>query len=805
MKRSVSLIRSIAQVGLLLLWFLVFLLPLTTITLLPVGSAQAAPRPTPLAGQTQPWRLSWSPVTTIYLPLVFAPGNGPVGPQPINGLSASNDGPVSLGQPVTLAATVIQGSGVQYVWDFGDGQALGYGPVVSHAYTTVGQFNATVHALNGVSAKSATTLVIIEDTAPVAAFTSSSPDLLGEATHFVNTSTGTNLSFVWDFGDSSALSNQPNPSHTYLSSGRFTVTLTASNSRGSHSRTGQVIIEEPSGPPPPPPAPAALLRGYWPLDESSGQRQDLSGYNNHLGDNNGAAAMPSLIGQAADLEANFKQALSLDHALQQGLAVTGSLTLAGWFNVEDFSQPVQVLLGKYEATGDKRAYRLELRANDRLGFEVSPDGAFSSDNLLEATLTYPLEVDTWYHLAAVFDAAGQTLAIYLNGRPVASRSVTFNRIHPAPAPFVLGGNLSNGLLSETFDGKLDEWRLYGQALTPGEVTTLIPASFLPPAPAGFDFIMKHPSADTQPTALGKTLHGAILHQDKIYWGFGDKRDNTGPIDIAPFDPATLTFAPVEHVAGSEVIYHFRVLSNGKLYIPHIDPNGDLTGFDYSRKDASGWVQLVAASMYHLYDIVERNDNIYLVGSKGTSAVVFEADMASESSFKRILEQPNSVIVGADHARYHFGFVFNGKLYVQAGTGDGKKRAPTSMVYDGQSWQAGPDLLPLKGHGSYASNFAGRVIYKAMGESNNSRLYSFAGQSVTTARLDIMNYVIYGDEVFVLQPNGLVVKSKDLLNWLEVGRVVADSPVSIAIAADRIFVGAKGARLYRSSFALTPAN
>jgi len=56
------------------------------------------------------------------------------------------------------------------------------------------------------------------------------------------------LSWQWDFGDGGR-SSLPNPTHTYLTSGDFTVTLTVVSSGGSHTRTrpGYIRIDSPTG------------------------------------------------------------------------------------------------------------------------------------------------------------------------------------------------------------------------------------------------------------------------------------------------------------------------------------------------------------------------------------------------------------------------------------------------------------------------------------------------------------------------------------------------------------------------------
>jgi hypothetical protein len=77
---------------------------------------------------------------------------------------------------------------------------------------------------------------------PTAAFISSSPDTLGEITQFTNTSTGTALTYSWNFGDGSPVSSQVHPAHLYTAAGSYTVTLTATNPVGTDVTTGIVEI-----------------------------------------------------------------------------------------------------------------------------------------------------------------------------------------------------------------------------------------------------------------------------------------------------------------------------------------------------------------------------------------------------------------------------------------------------------------------------------------------------------------------------------------------------------------------------------
>jgi len=77
---------------------------------------------------------------------------------PIAGLTATNDSPTMLGDPTILTATITSGTNVDFVWDFGDGITL-TGQVVSHTYSAIGSFTATVTATNPISNTQATTTV----------------------------------------------------------------------------------------------------------------------------------------------------------------------------------------------------------------------------------------------------------------------------------------------------------------------------------------------------------------------------------------------------------------------------------------------------------------------------------------------------------------------------------------------------------------------------------------------------------------------------------------------------------------------
>ena len=120
-------------------------------------------------------------------------------------------------------------------WDFGDGM-LSNLPNPKHTYTGGGNFNVSLRITNTAGCfKTLTKNNYVKISSGVkASFTNSTPAVCTPPAivNFTNSSTGTgNLSYLWDFGDSS-FSATPNPSHTYLKKGLYTVSLIVVSSQG---------------------------------------------------------------------------------------------------------------------------------------------------------------------------------------------------------------------------------------------------------------------------------------------------------------------------------------------------------------------------------------------------------------------------------------------------------------------------------------------------------------------------------------------------------------------------------------------
>ncbi len=146
--------------------------------------------------------------------------------------------PLSGKAPLKVTFTeASKGSPTKWRWDFGDGTySTQKSPV--HTYSAAGTYTVKLTAINtaGSNTKTKSNYVKVSEASqiPVASFSSNANS--GNAplsVTFTDTSTGSPTSWKWNFGDGTYSTIQ-NPTHIYSTAGKYTVTLTASNTAGSN-------------------------------------------------------------------------------------------------------------------------------------------------------------------------------------------------------------------------------------------------------------------------------------------------------------------------------------------------------------------------------------------------------------------------------------------------------------------------------------------------------------------------------------------------------------------------------------------
>jgi len=132
-------------------------------------------------------------------------------------------------------------------WDFGDGGS-GAESEISHTYSKSGTYTArlTIKGPGGESQAEKNIVVAEPVSTPKAEFsTDTVSGVVPLAVSFMDMSTGSISSWIWDFGDGTS-STETNPMHTYSSAGSYRAGLTVSGPGGSsHSEKG-IIVNEPT-------------------------------------------------------------------------------------------------------------------------------------------------------------------------------------------------------------------------------------------------------------------------------------------------------------------------------------------------------------------------------------------------------------------------------------------------------------------------------------------------------------------------------------------------------------------------------
>lgn len=125
-------------------------------------------------------------------------------------------------------------------WDFGDGNTS-FQQNPSHTYAAPGTYTVCLIVADSCSADTFCNSISVTCPAPVADWSATSNNFTAS---FTDNSSASVFSRLWDFGDGNT-STQINPVHTYSALGTYTVCLTVTDSCGSDSSCGTVIIDCP--------------------------------------------------------------------------------------------------------------------------------------------------------------------------------------------------------------------------------------------------------------------------------------------------------------------------------------------------------------------------------------------------------------------------------------------------------------------------------------------------------------------------------------------------------------------------------
>jgi len=145
---------------------------------------------------------------------------------------------------------------------------------------------------------------------------------------------------------------------------------------------------------------------------------------------------------------------------------TGSMTWAAWVNATGNPPDDGQIVAK---SNDASGWQFKTSPDTGLEtFGVKVSGSTSSAQRYSKTVR---ALNTWYHVAAVYNAATATLDIYVNG--VLDNGVLRGAIPSSQAPTTLNVNIGRRSGGYYFKGLIDEVRIYNRALSQAEIQTIM--------------------------------------------------------------------------------------------------------------------------------------------------------------------------------------------------------------------------------------------------------------------------------------------------------------------------------------------
>jgi len=212
------------------------------------------------------------------------------------------------------------------------------------------------------------------------------------------------------------------------------------------------------------------LSAHWTFDEGVGGTAGDSSGNNYNGTlTNGLAWQTGFMGSALNFD-GVNDTLNLGSSLGvlqnvNAASVTAWIKPASTMAPNTFRELVSISVNNGSTPTDTSRLALALKGDGSAGALFF--GVRSTDTEAQKNLTFStnLQTNQWYHVGAVADFAGGTLAIYLNGILVASSNVTFAQSHTPNTVSTSAalGSQDTGT-SNFFHGQMDEVRIYCRPL-----------------------------------------------------------------------------------------------------------------------------------------------------------------------------------------------------------------------------------------------------------------------------------------------------------------------------------------------------
>ena len=190
------------------------------------------------------------------------------------------------------------------------------------------------------------------------------------------------------------------------------------------------------------------------------------------------------------------------------LRLTGSMTIEAWINATSSPPDDGQIVAKSNNSSGWQFKTSPDTGPHRFGVAVS--GSNSSRTQRYSTTTRSL--NTWYHVAGVYDASARTLNIYVNG--VLDNGTLVGTVPASQVNNNVNVNIGRRTGGFYFNGRIDEVRIYSRALSATEIQTDMNTPVGAPP-------------DTEPPTAPASLAASAFSPTQINLSWAASTDNVG--------------------------------------------------------------------------------------------------------------------------------------------------------------------------------------------------------------------------------------------------------------------------------------
>jgi len=210
-----------------------------------------------------------------------------------------------------------------------------------------------------------------------------------------------------------------------------------------------------------------ILEARWDFDEDQGRvARDSSGRNLNARFNNEPAYVDGVLGRAAVFDGRGQ---FVDVGRTTALRLVGNMSITAWIKSASFPLDDAAIVSQLDQNLGFQLDTTVDRGLRTIGFKLTN----ACNEMMIRYGKTPLVLDTWYHVAGVYNSEAKTLDVYLNGQT--DNGFLFGLVtgtqHPSRAAVYIGRRSDSEGFG--FHGLVDDVRIYSLALTKAEIATVM--------------------------------------------------------------------------------------------------------------------------------------------------------------------------------------------------------------------------------------------------------------------------------------------------------------------------------------------